>query len=188
MILPNYESMRVNFAIRAYGATPARGPDGRFLFPSTVAAYPTTGMLARNVVNSSVAGSEAAAKILPWEFTTNARLADAVARTDEWDWYLWHDAGWLELRRDPEDSLSSTYSGSAWLYLTAAGLAEYPDATIGFPPDSPAFQRTVAASSLRRLLRSSYVYAQRRSDGAVRIFDLSALVFGGSVGNVLPES
>lgn len=183
MILANYESMRANFAIRAYGATPDRGPDGRFLFPKEVEAYPATGMLVRNVSGTTVAGSEAGAAIMPLELTTNARAFDSVARADEWDWYLWHEAGWLELRRDPEDTLTATSSGSAWLYLTATGLAEYPQQGIAIENA----QRTVATASLRRLLRATYVYAQRRNDGVVRIFDMSALVFGGSVGNVLPE-
>lgn len=183
MILAGYESMRVNFAITAYGATPTRGVDGRFLFPTTVDAYPTTGMLVRNVSGTTVADSEAAATVIPWELTTNTRAFDAVARTDEWDWYLWHEAGWLELRRDPEDTLTATSSGSAWFYLTAAGLAEF--AQNGALTANA--QRDVSASVLRRLLRSTYVYAQERSSGDVRIFDLGALVFGGSVGNVLPE-
>lgn len=186
MILASYESMRVNFAITAYGPTPTRGIDGRFVFPTTVEAYPATGMLARNVSGTIVAGSESAATVIPWELTTNARTSDAVARADEWDWYLWHEAGWLELRREPDESLTSTESGGARLWLTAAGLAEFPS---DGSPDLvvPYFQRTVESSSLRRLLRSTYVYAQERATGEVTAFDISAIVFGGSVGNVLPE-
>ena len=187
MILANYESMRVTFAIRAYGATPDRGPDGRFVFPTNVAPPDAVGFGVLAAAGGYVSSSLSLASRFPWDLSTNVFVLDAVDRVDEWDWYLWHEAGWLELRREPDESQTSTESGGARLWLTAAGLAEFPSDGSA-PLVVPYFQRTIETASLRRLLRATYVYAQERATGDVTVFDLSAIVFGGSVGNVLPES
>jgi hypothetical protein len=169
VIVPSYENFRVLASIRRYGATPARGKDGRFVFPDVVRFAPDGDARAINRTTQPV-NSVADALLWPWRLTTNDLASDAAARVQEWDWFLWHEAGFLEIARLSSETLSDTVSGTVVLRLTAAGFA-----ALGI---APSLTYNLTEAQVERVTRASYAYAQERATGDVYVFNLAEIAAG----------
>ena len=177
MIVPSYENFRVLASIRRYGATPDRGKDGRFVFPDVVLFAPVDFKLARNGQNQPI-NSAAANRYWPWIFTANGFTFDPGGYgAQQWDWFLWHEAGHLRLERNASLEVSGSYSGSVILNITNAGAA-----AIGV---APASGYDLTPTQVGKLVRSSYVYTQERATGDVYVFNLEEIAAGNAPSTIL---
>lgn len=156
MICPNYSVFRSQFA-----TTTTRAADGYEVW--------NAGLIRTHSFDDGIAGiySSEANQQFPISLTVNGYAADAVASTDEYDWYVSQRTDvaasqYLAVTAYP-NLAGSTYSGSIRLSLTAFAIAEL-DLDDGTELDG--------ADLVKRVLSRVYVYVQRRSDDSIQYVEL----------------
>lgn len=106
--------------------------------------------------------------------TANAGAADAVAGTDEYDWYVSHTtqdpaARYLDVAQVYEADGVTPRSGSIAITVSAVAIAEFG------VTDTDA----IAEATIQNIFRGVHVYVQRRSDGAIQLVDLQRAALTG---------
>lgn len=113
----------------------------------------------------------ATAAVFPYYISINGFAADAVAGTDEYDWYVSQHTDEVSRQyfrpyRTEEDPLltpPATSSGTIRLALSTLGTST--------------FGATLSAAELARAFDHVAIYVQRKSDNAIWMFDPMRIIF-----------
>lgn len=122
---------------------------------------------ASSLINESIQNGAT----FPWRITANGEQADSPSGTDLFDWYLSQRTDevtrqYLRLYRlegEPSWPFAGTYSGTVYLGLTALGTST--------------FGATLTAGQLSQLFDHVFVYAQRKADDFIWVFDIRRILF-----------